>query len=178
MRRKGGILERKNLCSRFTHTLRRNYHKTSWLWTSWAPRIYQTNVQEVKEILNSWWRGNKLQYLIKWRGQPLEERTWKNREEVIKGVPVELRMSSKKSGEKLVANMQHSLLLSQLFILHKTIRYRIIRSHMHCAGLHDIQIPTAPRSCKEFHQKHPNAPKILTIWLPAKTYADIARTWS
>jgi len=47
----------------------------------------QTNVQEVEEILDSRWRGDKLQYLIKWRGQPLEERTWESRDEVIKGAP-------------------------------------------------------------------------------------------
>ena len=47
----------------------------------------QTNVQEVEEILDSRWRGGKLQYLIKWKGQSLEERTWENRSEVIKGVP-------------------------------------------------------------------------------------------
>ena len=80
-----------------------------------------TNVQEVEEILDSRWRGGKLQYLIKWRGQPLKERTWENRDKVIKG---------------------------------------------------------APRSCKEFHQKHPDAPRVPTIQLPRKTYADIARTRS
>jgi len=66
----------------------------------------QTNVQEVEEILDSRWRGDKLQYLIKWRGQPLEERTWESRDKVIKG---------------------------------------------------------APRSCKEFHQKHPDAPRVPVI---------------
>jgi len=66
----------------------------------------QTNVQEVEEILNSRWRGDKLQYLIKWRGQPLKERTWESRDEVIKG---------------------------------------------------------APRSCKEFYQKHPDAPRVPVI---------------
>jgi len=81
----------------------------------------QTNVQEVEEILDSRWRGGKLQYLIKWKGQLLEERTWENRREVIK---------------------------------------------------------RAPRSCKEFHQKHPDTPRAPTIRLPAKTYADIARTQS
>jgi len=35
----------------------------------------QTKVQEVEEILDSRWRGDKLQYLIKWKGQLLEERT-------------------------------------------------------------------------------------------------------
>jgi len=81
----------------------------------------QTNIQEVEEILDSRWRGDKLQYLIKWRGQLLEERTWESRDEVIKG---------------------------------------------------------APRSCKEFHQKHPDAHRVPTIRLPGKTYADIARTRS
>jgi len=81
----------------------------------------QTNVQEVEEILDSRWRGGELQYLIKWKGQSLEERTWENRREVIKG---------------------------------------------------------APRSCKEFHQKHPDTPRAPTIRLPAKTYADIMRTRS
>ena len=77
-----------------------------------------TNVQEVEEILDSRWRGGKLQYLIKWRDQPLEERTWENRDEAIKG---------------------------------------------------------ALRSCKKFHQKHPDAPRVPTIQLPRKTYADIVR---
>jgi len=81
----------------------------------------QTNVQEVEEILDSRWRGGELQYLIKWKGQSLEERTWENRSEVVKGVP---------------------------------------------------------KSCKEFHQKHPDAPRVPTIRLPAKTYADIAKTQS
>jgi len=83
--------------------------------------IDQTNIQEVGEILDSRWRGGKLQYLIKWKGQSLEERTWKNRDEVVKG---------------------------------------------------------APRSCKEFHQKYPDAPRVPIIRLPAKMYADIARTRS
>jgi len=81
----------------------------------------QTNVQEVEEILDSRWRGGKLQYLIKWKGQSLEERTWENRDEVVKG---------------------------------------------------------APRSCREFHQKYPDAPRVPIIRLPAKTYADIVRTRS
>ena len=75
----------------------------------------QTNVQEVEEILDSRWRGDKLQYLIKWRGQLLEERTWESRDEVIKGVP---------------------------------------------------------RSYKEFHQKHPDAPRVPVIQLPGKTYCE------
>jgi len=62
--------------------------------------IDQNHIQKVEETLNSKWRGDKLQYLIKWKGQPLEERTWENRAKVIKG---------------------------------------------------------ALRSCKEFHQKHPDA---------------------
>jgi len=49
--------------------------------------ITQTNIQEVEEILDSRWRGDKLQYLIKWRGQLLKERTWESRDEVIKGAP-------------------------------------------------------------------------------------------
>ena len=81
----------------------------------------QTNIQEVEEILDSRWRGDKLQYLIKWRGQPLKERTWESRDEVIKG---------------------------------------------------------APRSCKEFHQKHLDTPRVPTIQLPGKMYTDIARTRS
>ena len=81
----------------------------------------QTKVQEVEEILDSRWRGGNLQYLIKWKGQPLEERTWENRAEVVKG---------------------------------------------------------APRSCKEFHQRHPDAPRVPVIRLPGKTYANIAKTQS
>jgi len=77
----------------------------------------QTKVQKVEEILDSRWRGDKLQYLIKWKDQPLEERTWENRAKVIKG---------------------------------------------------------APRLCKEFHQKHLDAPRVPVIRLPGKMYADIA----
>jgi len=66
----------------------------------------QTNMQGVEEILDSRWRGGKLQYLIKWKGQLLEERTWENRDEVIK---------------------------------------------------------RALRSCREFHKKYPNAPRVPTI---------------
>jgi len=66
----------------------------------------QTNIQEVEEILDSRWRGGKLQYLIKWKGQLLEERTWENRDEVVKG---------------------------------------------------------APRSCREFHQKHSDTPRVPII---------------
>ena len=86
-----------------------------------ANPINQTCIQEVEEILDSRWRGDKLQYLIKWKGQPLEERTWEDRTEVIKG---------------------------------------------------------APRSCKKFHQRHPDAPRVPVIWLPGKTYADITKTQS
>ena len=86
-----------------------------------ANPIDQNHIQEVEEILDSRWRGDKLQYLIKWKGQPLEERTWENRAKVIKG---------------------------------------------------------ALRSCKEFHQKHPDAPRVPIIWLPGKTYADITKTQS
>jgi len=86
-----------------------------------ANPIDQTHIQEVEEILNSRWRGDKLQYLIKWRGQPLEERTWENRAEVIKGTP---------------------------------------------------------RLCKEFHQRHPDTPRVPVIRLPGKMYADIAKTRS
>ena len=81
----------------------------------------QTKVQEVEEILDSRWRGGKLQYLIKWKGQPLEERTWENRTKVVKG---------------------------------------------------------APRSYKEFHQRHPDAPRVPVIQLPGKTYTDIMKTQS
>jgi len=71
-----------------------------------ANPIDQTHIQEVEEILDSRWRGDKLQYLIKWKGQPLEERTWEDRTKVIKG---------------------------------------------------------APRLCKEFHQKYPDAPRVPVI---------------
>jgi len=83
--------------------------------------IDQTHIQEVEEILDSRWRGDKLQCLIKWKGQPLEERTWEDRTEVIKG---------------------------------------------------------APRLCKKFHQKHPDAPRVPVIQLPGKTYADITKMQS
>ena len=86
-----------------------------------ANPIDQTRIQEVEEILDSRWRGDKLQYLIKWKGQLLEERTWENRAKVIKG---------------------------------------------------------APRSCKEFHQRNPDAPRVPVIQLPGKTYVDIAKTRS
>ena len=43
-------------------------------------------------------------------------------------ISVELRISSTKGGRKLVVNVQHSSLLSQLFILYKIIRHRTIRN--------------------------------------------------
>jgi len=57
----------------------------------------QTTVQEVEEILDSRWRGGKLQYLIKWKGQSLEERTWENRDEVV-STEIMQRISPKTSG--------------------------------------------------------------------------------
>jgi len=81
----------------------------------------QESIQEVEEILNSRWSGDKLQYLIKWRGQLLEERTWEDREEVIKG---------------------------------------------------------AAQACREFHQKHPDAPRVPVIQLLGKTHANIVKTRS
>ena len=35
-------------------------------------------LQEIEEILDSQWKENQLQYLIKWRGQLLEEMTWEH----------------------------------------------------------------------------------------------------
>jgi len=52
------------------------------------------------------------------------------------------RAAQKNGGGGLVANVQRTSLLSQLFILHKTLRHRTIRNHMHRAGSHEIQIPT------------------------------------
>jgi len=54
-------------------------------------------VQEVEEILDSRWRGNKLQYLIKWKGQLLEERTWENRDKVVQEAPRSCREFHKKT---------------------------------------------------------------------------------
>ena len=79
----------------------------------------QTKVQEVEEILDSRQREDKLQYLIKWKRQLLEERTWEDISKVVKG---------------------------------------------------------APKSCREFHHKNPDIPKVPTIQLPTKTYAEIMRT--
>jgi len=42
-------------------------------------------IQEVEKILNSRRRGDNLQYLVKWQGQPFEESTWEDRHEIIKG---------------------------------------------------------------------------------------------
>ena len=42
-------------------------------------------IQEVEKILNSRRRGDSLQYLVKWQGQPFEESTWEDRHEIIKG---------------------------------------------------------------------------------------------
>ena len=51
------------------------------------------------------------------------------------------KWAAQKWGE-LVANVLCTSLLSQLFILYKTIRCRTIRNHIYCAGSHVIQIPT------------------------------------
>ena len=44
-----------------------------------------STIQEVEDILDSGRQGNELQYLAKWQGQPFEESTWEDRQEVIKG---------------------------------------------------------------------------------------------
>ena len=44
-----------------------------------------STIQEVEDILDSGRQGNGLQYLAKWQGQPFEESTWEDRQEVIKG---------------------------------------------------------------------------------------------
>jgi len=45
----------------------------------------QKRIQEVEKILDSQWRGKQLQYLVKWRGQLLEEMTWEDRYNVTQG---------------------------------------------------------------------------------------------
>ena len=42
-------------------------------------------VLEVEEVLDSRWRNDHLQYLIEWRGQPWEERTWEDRNNILEG---------------------------------------------------------------------------------------------
>jgi len=86
-----------------------------------TPSSGQERIQEVEKILDSQWRGEQLQYLVKWRGQPLEEMTWEDHYNVIQG---------------------------------------------------------APQACRDYHQKHPDAPKMPSIRIPGKTYSDIAKTRS
>ena len=74
-------------------------------------------VQEVERILDSKWRGDQLLYLIKWRGQSLEESTWEQRHDILKG---------------------------------------------------------AKKLCNNFHQSHPDAPRVPTIRIPR----NIAKTQS
>ena len=74
-------------------------------------------VQEVERILDSKWRGDQLLYLIKWRGQSLEESTWEQRHDILKG---------------------------------------------------------AKKLCDNFHQSHPDAPRVPTIRIPR----NIAKTQS
>jgi len=52
-----------------------------------TPSSGQERIQEVEKILDSRWRGEQLQYLVKWRGQPLEEITWEDCYNVIQEAP-------------------------------------------------------------------------------------------
>jgi len=45
----------------------------------------ESSTQEVERMLNSRIQGARLQYLVKWQGQPFEESTWEDRSEVVKG---------------------------------------------------------------------------------------------
>ena len=49
------------------------------------PIAGEEKLLEVKEILDSCWRNDLLQYLVKWRGQPWEERTWEWWNNILKG---------------------------------------------------------------------------------------------
>jgi len=50
-----------------------------------TPIAEEEKLLEVKEILDSCWRNDLLQYLVKWRDQPWEERTWEWRNNILKG---------------------------------------------------------------------------------------------
>ena len=45
----------------------------------------ESSIQEVERILNSRIQRGRLQYLVKWQGQPFEESMWEDRSEVVKG---------------------------------------------------------------------------------------------
>ena len=45
----------------------------------------ESTTQEAEWILDSRRRGSELEYLIQWKGQPFEESTWEDRQEVIRG---------------------------------------------------------------------------------------------
>jgi len=50
-----------------------------------TPIAGEEKLLEVEEILDSHWRNDLFQYLVKWRSQPWEERTWEWRNNILKG---------------------------------------------------------------------------------------------
>ena len=50
-----------------------------------TPIAEEEKLLEVEEILDSRWRNDLLQYLIKWRDQPWKERTWEWWNNILKG---------------------------------------------------------------------------------------------
>ncbi|KAJ3574926.1 hypothetical protein NP233_g1445 [Leucocoprinus birnbaumii] len=45
-------------------------------------------IMEVERILDSRWRGSELQYLVKWKGQSVEDATWELRKEIFESASV------------------------------------------------------------------------------------------
>jgi len=78
------VINRSALKLYFRPTFKQQAEKSNTILT---PSSGQERIQEVEKILDSWWRGEQLQYLVKWRGQLLEETTWEDHYNVIQWAP-------------------------------------------------------------------------------------------
>jgi len=73
--------------------------------TNVTPVTGTERLLEVEEILDSRWRGERLQYLVKWRKQPWEEWTWEDRTNILQEAQ---RMCSKFHKDHLNAHYSNS----------------------------------------------------------------------
>jgi len=63
---------------------------------------------EVEAIVGQRTKRNQLQYLVKWRGYPIDEQTWEPVEHLVDTKALDIYLSSKQEQEKVVANNEEN----------------------------------------------------------------------